>query len=114
MPTYTYFCTKCKIKIEQFFFIRDYKEVIECPKCKKKNTHRVYQEDLANIGAFVKKSDSELKTVGDLANRNRDKLSEDERHHLDIKHNTYKDKKPNKDLPKGMKRLKKQPKMKWY
>jgi pyruvate-formate lyase-activating enzyme len=62
----------------------------------------------------VKKSDSELKTIGDIANRNRDKLSEDEKTHLYEKHNKYKDQDLTKQLPQGMKRIQKpKKKIKW-
>lgn len=62
----------------------------------------------------VKKADSELKTIGDLANRNRDRMSEDERVTLYKKHNDYKDQESQKELPKGMSRIKKsKSKIKW-
>lgn len=71
-------------------------------------------DDVSTINATVKKADSELKTIGDLANRNRDKMSEDQKISLANKHNEYKeDYKEVTELPKGMTRLKKQPKVKW-
>ena len=69
---------------------------------------------MATLNTSVKKSDDQLKTLGDLANRNRDKLSEDQKVELYSKHNSYKDEPVNeKPLPKGLSRLKKQPKTKW-
>lgn len=113
MPTYSYFCEKCKIKFELFFYIKDYIDQPNCPECDSNETQRNYVDDVLTQNASVKKSDSELKTLGDLANRNRDKLSEDEKISLYKKHNDYKDNKPDKPLPKGMSRIKKQPKTKW-
>jgi hypothetical protein len=63
--------------------------------------------------ASVKKSDSELKTIGDLARRNSDKFSDDEKTHLYNKHNSYKYEESTKQLPSGMSRLKKPKKTKW-
>lgn len=75
-------------------------------------------EDMLSINSSVKKSDSELKTLGDLANRNRDKMSKDHKMALDQKHTQYQDDKLKdeltKELPKGMSRIKKpKNKIKW-
>lgn len=113
MPTYTYFCNRCEKDFEIFSYIRDFKENPECLYCKKTNTQRSITADVLTQNASIKKSDSELKTIGDLANRNRDKLSNDEKIHLQNKHNLYKNEQPKKQLPSGMTRLKKQPKNKW-
>lgn len=113
MPTYTYYCEQCDIAFEKFFHIKDYKEKIKCEKCKK-FCIRNYTEDVLTQFSSVKKSDSELKTIGDLANRNRDRFSADERNALDKKHNEYKDQELAKELPKGMSRMKKpKNKIKW-
>jgi hypothetical protein len=40
-------------------------------------------------------------------------MSEDEKIALHNKHNSYKEEQSVNELPKGMKRLKKQPKIKW-
>jgi hypothetical protein len=93
--------------------MKDYQDTIKCPSCKK-IISRDYNTDMVTINGTVKKSDSELKTVGDLAQRNGDKLSDDEKIYLHQKHNSYKDKKDQTELPKGMTRMKKQPKIKWY
>ena len=112
MPNYSYFCETCDTAFELFFSIRDYKEKTKCKKCNK-TCRRNYIEDVLSQSASVKKSDSELKTIGDLANRNRDRFSSDERIALDKKHNEYKDNDLAKELPKGMSRIKKQNKVKW-
>lgn len=113
MPTYSYFCEKCSSDFELFFIIKDYSDRPKCPLCNSQKTHRNYVADALTQNASVKKSDTELKTLGDLANRNRDKLSDDQKAELHIKHNQYKETPPDKPLPKGMSRIKKQPKTKW-
>jgi len=112
MPTYSYFCSNCNDTFEKFFYIKDYKEKVKCSQCKK-NCCRHYVEDVLTQSASVKKADSELKTIGDLANRNRDRLSNDQKQALDKKHNDYKDQDSGKELPKGMSRIQKPKKPKW-
>lgn len=113
MPSYTYFCKKCDKSFEHFFSISKYKEKIKCQSCKS-YCKRFYEEDMLTINGSVRKSDSELKTIGDLANRNRDKMSSDEIQSLNDKHNAYKEQESIKQLPKGMSRIKKpKHKMKW-
>jgi putative FmdB family regulatory protein len=104
MPNYSYFCENCELNFELFFYIRDYIDKPKCPNCKNnKKTSRDYISDVATQASSVKKSDSELKTIGDLALRNRDRLSDDEKQSLHAKHNSYKDNKiETKPLPKGM------------
>ena len=80
MPTYTYFCQNCNKSFEIFAYIKDYQENAICIYCDKKNTSRSIIDDVATQRSSVKKSDSELKTIGDLANRNRDRLSNDQKH----------------------------------
>lgn len=114
MPTYTYECSKCKHIFELFFYIRDYKESPKCTKCKSKNTYRSYIKDVITQSSSVKKSDSELKTIGDLALRNTERISNDQKAHLHMKHNSYKETTEEaKPLPKGMSRVKKPSKIKW-
>lgn len=112
MPNYSYFCENCNFTIEKFFSIKEYKDKIKCGICKSL-CHRDYLTDVSSQSASVKKSDSELKTIGDLANRNRDKMSNDQKNHLEKKHNEYKDQDLAKELPKGMSRIKKPKKIKW-
>jgi putative FmdB family regulatory protein len=105
MPTYSYFCEKCNNIFELFFSIRNYQETSQCPKCMCECSR--HYGDMLTINGSVKKSDSELKTIGDLANRNRDRMTDDHRTVLDHKHNAYKDNDAIKELPKGMSRIKK-------
>ena len=112
MPSYSYYCKKCDTTFEKFFYIKDYKERVRCEDCKA-TCQRDY-DDILTQSASVKKADSELKTIGDLANRNRDRMTEDQRIALDKKHNEYKDTELEKELPKGMSRMKKpKKKEKW-
>lgn len=90
-----------------------YEEHPLCSHCESRKTCRSYQDDLVNMGASVIKADSELKTLGDLANRNRDRMSEDQKQALHIKHNAYRDNSPTQDLPTGMQRMKKTKGTKW-
>jgi putative FmdB family regulatory protein len=112
MPTYTYCCSKCSEKFELFFYIKDYIESPQCPYCKDSLAERSYIDDVSSVQNSVIKHDSELKTVGDLANRNRDRMSNDQKQSLYNRHNSYKDTQQ-KPLPQGMHRIKKPPKTKW-
>lgn len=107
MPTYSYICTKCDSHFELFSYIKDYNSSPPCSQCGSLKTFRNYMDDVSTINSSVKKSDSELSTLGDLANRNRDKLSEDQKQALYQKHNSYKTEESTKELPKGMSRMKK-------
>jgi putative FmdB family regulatory protein len=114
MPTYTYICNKCEKKFELFASFSDYKEHPKCQHCSAKNTDRSYEDDVINVSCSIKKHSSELKTLGDLANRNRDSLSDDQRMSLHEKHNSYKDPEEIANLPKGMSQIKKpKTKTKW-
>ena len=62
---------------------------------------------MLTLNSSVRKSDSELKTLGDLADRNRDRLSNDQKTEMHQKQNEYKDQDLVKQLPKGMSRMKK-------
>ncbi len=113
MPAYTYQCEKCDSVFEIVCSIREYGKEVKCCSCGSKKTYRRYIDDVATQSASVKKSDSELKTIGDLAQRNTDRLSNDEKAHLHHKHNSYKEEQSTKPLPKGMSRIKKPPKTQW-
>jgi len=113
MPTYSYSCEKCDHCFELFFYMKDYIASPNCDKCGSSRTHRRYADDVLTQSASVKKSDSELKTIGDLALRNSEKMSDDHKHHLYHKHNSYKLEEGQKELPKGMERMKKPLRPKW-
>lgn len=112
MPTYTYKCSKCNEAFEIFSTIADYKDTAKCPSCKSKS-ERMYREDLSTLNGSVRKADSELKTLGDLAMRNTERFSDDHKAHLHAKHNAYKETPSDKPLPKGMTRMKKTKGIKW-
>jgi putative FmdB family regulatory protein len=116
MPNYTYNCKQCKKAFELFSYIKDFEEQPKCPTCGKKKTERLCAVDVLTQFSSVRKSNSELKTIGDLALRNTERMSEDEKIALYHKHNNYKDKDNDQDqksLPKGMSRLKKPNKTSW-
>lgn len=113
MPTYSYSCDKCEQDFELFYHIDSYDPQPACPSCGKNKTHRLYVKDVLTQSASVKKSDTELKTIGDLALRNSEKMSDDQKHDLYFKHNSYKLEEGQKELPAGMKRVKKPLRPKW-
>lgn len=116
MPTYSFFCEGCKKKFELYLSLHQYDKFKKiCPCCNKdKKVIRLYSEDLLSLSTSIRKNDSELKTIGDLANRNRDKMSEDHKAHLSAKHNDYKEFTQTKELPKGMSRIQRpKHKIKW-
>ena len=113
MPTYSYKCDHCNHEFELFFYIKDYVEKPTCVACHSYETHRRYTDDVLTQNSSIKKSDSELTTIGDLANRNRDKMSTDQKQALYAKHNEYKEQTSDKALPSGMSRIKKPPKTIW-
>lgn len=114
MPTYTYYCETCKCKFELFAHFSNYSEHPICTRCSSEHTCRSYQDDVSNVACSIRKHSSELKTVGDLANRNRDSLRDDQKLELYHKHNAYKENSESKPLPKGMSRIKKpKNKTKW-
>lgn len=114
MPTYTFFCNNCSKEFELFFYIKDYTDKPRCSICQNKDTHRLYVRDVLTQNMSIKKADSELKTIGDLAQRNSERMSEDQKNTLYQKHNSYKDhKEETRPLPQGMNRPTKNPKIKW-
>lgn len=107
MPEYTYLCNKCNKKFILVCSISKYKEHVNCEFCDSKDTERSYRDDLLGLNTAVKLADNELKTIGDLANRNAERMSDDHKQSLHEKHNAYRDKEEPKALPKGMSRMQK-------
>lgn len=112
MPEYSYRCEICQTTFSIVCSMREYNENHLCDKCGS-NCYRDYIEDLSTLNTAVKLGDSELKTLGHLAQRNTEKMSEDQRNELYRKHNSYKEDVSEKPLPKGMSRIKKPPKIQW-
>lgn len=113
MPTYSYICNNCSAEFELFSYIKNYETHPKCTHCESSLTERLIVKDAITQISSVKKSDSELKTLGDLAQRNTDRMSDDYKQHLYMKHNSYKDKEDLKPLPNGMSRMEKGTKIKW-
>lgn len=114
MPEYTYYCDECSDKFCIVCSIRDYDEHAKCIRCRSKKTFRLYKDDLTTLNTSIKLSDSEIKTLGHLANRNSERLSSDEKEHLNTKHNSYKDSGIEINLPTGMHKIQKpKSKPKW-
>jgi len=111
MPEYTFYCDKenngCGHKFTIFMYMCEYSETQQCPQCHKvQPVKRSLSDDLAGMTHSVIKGDDQI-TLGQLAERNRDRLSDDEKAYLNYKHNEYKFQ-PKPELPKGMTRMRKQ------
>jgi hypothetical protein len=114
MPEYTFCCENCKNKFSIICSIKNYKEKNKCTNCKSSSTYRLYSEDLASLNTCIKLADSEVKTLGHLANRNTERLSEDHKASLNEKHNSYRETPSENQLPSGMSRIQKpKKKTKW-
>ena len=94
MPTYQFLCDSddggCDHVMEIICLASDREELRpkSCPKCRKRKTiHQVFGDIKSHIP----------KTLGYHADKQASKLSEDERTHLNKKHNEYKQ--PSKDGP---------------
>lgn len=101
MPTYSIICNKCKHKFEIQCLICDYNAVfktIGCPKCNSLDIYRDYIAD--GPRGFVARN-----TLGMLAQKNSEKMSNEEKAELNYKHNKYRFENKS-ELPEGMKRLK--------
>ena len=111
MPTYSFKCFEedggCGHSFEVVMSMSEYKDRQKCPACRKvKGVHRDYTNDPINAQVIL--GDSEIKTVGHLAGRNRDKMSDEEKTLIKQKSTTYLEQRrleTNKNLPPGMKRL---------
>lgn len=114
MPTYSYQCDSCNQGFELFFYIKDYISNPKCINCNSSKTNRSYIKDVRTQVTSIKKGDSELKTLGDLAKRNSDRMSNDQKLDLYKKHNDYKENKIEEaPLPAGMSRIEKPEKTIW-
>lgn len=112
MPTYTYICNTCNKKFELFLSFSNYSENQQSPCCDSQS-YRAYVDDCAQSNGFVRLADSEIKTLGHLAQRNTENMTNDQKQELYYKHNEYKNIESTKPLPKGMSRIQKGPKTIW-
>jgi putative FmdB family regulatory protein len=115
MPSYSFVCEECDHHFEIFLSISNYENhKTKCVSCKSKKIFRNYNEDCSTITSSIKKSDSELKTLGHLAARNTDRMSEDQKQALKEKHNSYREESFQNGLPAGMSKIQKpKKKTKW-
>lgn len=105
MPTYQFICEKCNCSFNINCYICDYdavKSTLRCVSCKSNRIYRDYQKD--NIMGHI-----EQKTIGSLADKNTDKMSEEQKLDLYLKHNDYLYNEPEKELKPGMERIRKKP-----
>ena len=105
MPLYTYECpTHGLFCISSS--IAEYKPKTKCPtkKCRKVCERNI----MVDASTLVGVADATPKTVGGLADKNADKMSDDQKAALYKKHNAYKEADPNvepRPLPPGMERI---------
>jgi hypothetical protein len=69
-----------------------------CPSCKKRNCKRNYSE-CSSVSASIPH------TLGTRADKNTDKMSEDEKHHITRENTKYLHERPSNPLPEGMSRI---------
>lgn len=102
MPSYSYICTnkKCKFKFSVFKHMSEYERQERCPKCSHEECCRDYQEDLPV--ASVKKGDNEI-TLGHLASRNTERMSDDQKEAIHVKNHAYMENPPPYKAPSNKK-----------
>lgn len=71
MPIYSYFCEKCKKGFEVYKHRDKASELEKCPKCSK-----ISDRDWASDNVYMK---DPPKTLGSLADKNADKISNDQK-----------------------------------
>ena len=103
MPTYEYHCKNCLKDFEVFQNIQDFCLINTCPICKQQTAVMRFTPQ----NCYVKLADSEIKTLGHLASRNSENKSSDEIASIKRKNMEYRHKGPDKPLPPGMSRIKK-------
>lgn len=103
MPTYEYKCTSCLKEFEVFQNIQDFCLINNCPQCKQPTAVMRFTPQ----NCYVKLADGEIKTLGHLAHRNTENKSSDEIASIKRKNMEYRHKGPDKPLPPGMHRIKK-------
>lgn len=102
---YTFECFSdeggCGHLFEQVMSVSEYTDKQTCPQCKKRKcVHRSYVHD--RVDGQVRLADSEVKTLGHLAERNTSKRSEEELARINYENNKYKFNK-SENTPPGMK-----------
>lgn len=99
---YTFLCENCNHRFEISCPLNEYDDKIDgkthtCPNCNSLSAKRDFETDLKSITY-----QENPKTLGSLCDKNSDKMSSDEKHHLYKKHNSYKDNPERMKLPEGM------------
>jgi transcription initiation factor TFIIIB Brf1 subunit/transcription initiation factor TFIIB len=106
MPEYSFQCQKCAFEFSKVWSIADYDTRItnvKCPFCKSKKVCRDYEEDkvvVNYIGGL-----HECETIGEYADKQTAKLSEDEKNER-LAGFVTKKQGGMKELPSGMSRMK--------
>jgi len=74
MITYTYQCKNCGYQFDTQQSIKVYKKLIQCPQCLKDTLNQIIY--VSQI--IIRQADCEVKTVGQLAERNTAKMSKED------------------------------------
>lgn len=104
MPSYTYKCPNKSCEIDNFVVVSSvsaYKDTLKCPHCGKKSNRDL----MSDIETVIDGGDGSPKTVGAWADKQGEKLSEDQKDTLYMQHNAYKFEESKKELPAGMERM---------
>ena len=99
MPSYTFKCDDCEYELDLICSIKEYDEETAslcCPKCESQEFYRDYQADCVH-GAV-----REVKTLGQLAERNEKKYGKEKCQLMRENFKTKKTDKPRRELPEGM------------
>lgn len=89
MPTYDFSCEDCKHTFEEVMSMSAYCIPTKCPKCDKNTVIRIYTDPISNII----RGDHQI-TLGELAERNNERFSDDKKIALHKKHNEYRENPP--------------------
>lgn len=93
MPFYNFQCEQCLHTFELFMGMSDYHIPDQCPKCNNQGAVKRIFDGCPSV------SNGEPKTLGALADKNADKLSEAEKMALNYKHTEYLRNRPAPKLP---------------
>ena len=109
---YSFICRSCKKEFEEVLTRQQYENFQVVCSCGSDKVSRDYQTDLEGLVGSVKKSDSELRTIGDIAARNTERYSDDQKLEMRKQHFSYLEgEEP--EAPKGATRVKKKEPVKW-
>lgn len=90
MPFYVYICNNCSFQYEEYLSMEEVRYYSsKCPECRSKRVRRDFQAE--GVGGI----DLTPKTVGGLADRNADKMSDDQKAAIQKESFSYLENRPN-------------------